>query len=691
MFENLSIASQMNRFFINIKVDREEHPQLDEIFMVTRQLLTQEGGWPNNVFLTPALEPFYAGGTFAPDDNYGKPSFPRLLEWLNYAWTTQENSVRTTSKQIADNVRDYLSYRPPESSSPYDISAQASQLFDMLGQHHDGRSGGFFQAPKFPHECYLSFLLTYYEQTGEVKALDMVNLTLGKMATGGIYDHVGCGFHRYAVDKEWYVPHFEKMLYNQALLARLYADAFRVTGNLFFADITKSILDFVSGPLTDASGAFYAAIDAETDQVEGAYYAWKAEDIQALLSPEETNFFVTFFALADIPTFPGHKHTDGQVIVARKPFDHAAREQNIPYVQFAAMVGAVMNKLLVARNSRKAPALDNKIITSWNGLMIDAYAHAGKTFENPRYIDIARKAATYLLEHAINNESALCRLVTGGRAQLEATLEDYAFLTKGLISLWHATEEQVWLDSAVSLIRRAEELFADPQGGYYFTDASDSLWVRIKSGDDSAIPNSNAIMLHNLVELYAITKDAAYRDQAQALAEFFLKGNTRVLVEFSTMIDAAIKLEALTQGKLATSFAKAVSAVPDDVVTVSAFLFPADAKPGENCECIITLEIKDGWHINASRANQPFLVPTQVGIQGKGVQLVDVIYPDPLHKKETIGDTSLLVYEGMITITARIHLSSGRTKKRQSINVLLTFQPCSKTVCHKVSNVAITL
>jgi uncharacterized protein len=295
VFQNLSIASTMNQMMINIKVDREERPDLDEIYMVARQLMTHEGGWPNNVFLTPDLKPFYAGGTFAADESSGRPAFPRILEWVNYSWTTQEQEVRGMAQQITDSMKPHLIFTPPSEKalSTPNVHTQAAELFSMLKQFHDGRSGGFFQAPKFPHECLLSFLLGYYENTNSseqafetnVEAIDMVTKSLQKMAAGGMYDHVGAGFHRYAIDKDWLVPHFEKMLYNQAMLARVYTDAARLTGNEYFADIAKSVLDMVRGPFTDASGAFYSSFDAEVNEIEGAYYSWKPEQLQSILTP----------------------------------------------------------------------------------------------------------------------------------------------------------------------------------------------------------------------------------------------------------------------------------------------------------------------------------------------------------------------------------------------------------------------
>jgi uncharacterized protein YyaL (SSP411 family) len=686
VFENLSIASLMNRTFINIKVDREEHPELDEIYMIARQLMTQEGGWPNNIFLTPDLKPFYAGGTYMPEDSQGRPGFPRLLEWLNYSWTTQEENVRKTADDITNTMRQFL-YAPAPIGAKPDPLAQSHSLFTLFEKHHDTRSGGFFQAPKFPHECFLNFLLQYYEHTDQVQALDIVSRTLGKMAAGGIYDHVGCGFHRYAVDKEWYVPHFEKMLYNQALLARTYTDAARLTSNEYFLSIARSVLDFVSGPMTSGSGAFYAAIDAETDGVEGAYYAWSSEELQLLLQPEEVNFFVNFFALADIPAFPGHKHANGQVIIARKPLDEAAREMNMPYIQLAAMTAKLMNQLLVVRNARKAPNLDDKIIVSWNGLMIDAFAHAGKVFDIEHYVEIARKAANYLLEHAIDNEGKLQRIIAGGKAQFAATLEDYAFLIKGLISLYRATDDKNMLESAISLFERADEIFSDVTPGYFYAQSSEYLLARIKSADDGAIPSANAVMAMNMVDFYQITKKTLYRDKARALMESFLTGKETVMAEQAGLLQAALKLDAIENGKpdkpiVYSAPAASGVAVPEGMVQASAVLFPQDAKAGDNCEVLITVDLKEGWHINANKVEQPYLIPTQADVQGAGIQVLGVDYPEPIRTEQ-----GLLVYAGSITITVRIKLGA----ERKALKAWLRLQPCHGTTCYAVQDMALNV
>ena len=546
VFENLSIASLMNRSFINIKVDREEHPQLDDIYMTARQLMTHEGGWPNNLFLTPDLKPFYAGGTYGANDAYGKPGFPRLIEWLGSTWQTKREEVERIADETKQLMQNFMVHAQSTETSSVSLPQKVELLQQSLAKHFDAVSGGFFKAPKFPHETYLQFLLAHYEQTNNVQSLDMAAFSLGKMAAGGIYDQVGCGFHRYAVDKDWLVPHFEKMLYNQALLARCYTDAARLTGNAYFADIAKGICEFVAAPFTDGNGAFYAAIDAETDEVEGAYYAWTSEEIESLLTPDEVVFFVAHFGLADIPAFPGHKHPEGQALILRKPLFEAALEKNMPYEELAGMAGQTLNKLLAARNMRQSPERDEKIIVSWNGLMIDALAHAGGVFAMPDYIARAEKAARFILEFAIDNDGNLRRTVTAGRAEHYATLEDYAFLIKGLLTLHDATHNKAHLESALQLAEQVEARFADTTPGYFFTQATDHVLIRAKAGDDSTLPSANAVMAHNYLTLHKLTQKANWREKAVSLIEYFLKSDSLAWPEYCTMLSVALALQPKT-------------------------------------------------------------------------------------------------------------------------------------------------
>lgn len=694
VFENLSIASQMNKFFINIKVDREEYPEIDEFYMVARQLMTHEGGWPNNIFLTPDLKPFYAGGTYAADESLNKPAFPRVLEWINYTWATQEQSVRSKADEIIDVMRPFLVHERTESNNVLDLNSLVHSLFATLQEQHDARSGGFFQAPKFPNECYLNFLLDYYEYSHSTEALAIVTRSLARMAAGGIYDHVGCGFHRYSVDKEWYVPHFEKMLYNQALLANIYTRAALLIDSSYFMDIAKSILDFSIAQFRSGHSAFYAAIDAETDGVEGAYYAWSAEELQQILTPEETQFFVTFYALADIPVFGGHKSTNGKVIVARKPLHIAAREFGRPYAEVAALSAQIMNKILAVRNTRAAPNVDDKIITSWNGLMIGAYARAAIAFNAPRYTDIAQSAAQYILDHGFDNNGRLKRIV-GPKSNIAGTLEDYAYFVDGLLALYHATKDNKILESAESLIERAQELFGDNvTDGYYFAQKGERLPLRIKSGDDSTLPNTNAMMLHNLTQLYAITKKEAYKIQAEALSQHFLKGNDRNMLEYATMLSGTLRFDSLVnrgKGENDPAFKPYTPSVTppeqvpaaDDVIFLKVSPLPDELQQNEVYELTSTILIKEGWHINANELSEPGLIATQIDIQSQDIELVDVNYPKPLVRGV------MRLFEDTITILMRVKFV-GNMSEKPRYTVRLRCQPCHDTICHKVRDISLT-
>lgn len=685
VFENPSIASLMNKSCINIKVDREEHPQLDEIYMVARQLLTQQGGWPNNIFLTPDLKPFYAGGTFAADESYGKPGFPRVIEWVEHMWREKRHELDDVCARLTKDMQRFLIQTPAEKRADISVSEQAKSLYEFMYKQFDGRAGGFFQAPKFPHEPYHAFLLEYYAHSGAPEALDMVTQSLAKMAAGGLYDHVACGFHRYAVDKEWYVPHFEKMLYNQAQMARLYTQAAVLTGSEYFADIAKSVLEFVSGPMTSAHGAFYTAIDAETDGVEGAYYAWTAEELARVLTTEEQVLLTAIYAMADIPTFPGHKHVDGQVLIARKPIDAAARDTATPYIQLASICGKIMNKLLVARNKRQAPALDDKIITSWNGLMIDALAHAGKAFHNPSYIGRAQEAADFILEYLVDNDGQLYRIRAAGRMRYHATLEDYAYLIKGLLSLQAASPSQTTLDAIETLTKQCkEQLWDNEQGGFFAMKQTDDMLCPVKNADDGALPAANGVMLQNLYDLAQLTDTQSYRDDAQALQACFITGNANINAEYATIVAAALSQEAKALQDAPQHYkVAAMNNYADDAVSAKARIVPADAKPGEKCTVEIDLHIADGWSIQTDTPKQPDMIPTQIDVQGAAVQIVSMHYP----KNDTDSDNP--VWQDHMSAKCEIQLPDG--PQRAVLRVMISFQPCKAQSCFLPRNIVLTV
>ncbi|NDF13147.1 MAG: thioredoxin domain-containing protein, partial [Proteobacteria bacterium] len=443
IFANPTMAALMNQHFINIKVDREERPDLDEIYMAARQLLTGEGGWPNNVFLTPNLEPFFAGGTFSADARYGRMSFPELVQSITQGWMHKREDVFTMSATVMERLNEVLT--PNEKGRPPAIGYdRVSYLIQHWIRMHDKRNGGFYSAPKFPNETNLLFLMDVYRLRKDVEVLGVISRTLDTMAAGGIFDHVGGGFHRYAVDAEWKVPHFEKMLYNQALLSLVYAEAAELTGKSYYEYIARSTLDFVLNEMTSAEGAFYSAFDAENDAVEGAYYVWDELTIRKLLSEGAARIFFETFDLAELPHFPGHKHPEGKVLYAKKPIDIAARERDLAFDEFQTQLDKIMGKLLLVREGREVPMLDTKIIAAWNGMMIHSFAQVGMLLEEPRYITAAQKAAEFILNKMTTRNFTIGRIYNTA-VQIGGFLEDYAWVVAGLLSVYQATDKKIWL------------------------------------------------------------------------------------------------------------------------------------------------------------------------------------------------------------------------------------------------------
>ena len=542
VFESELIAEFMNQHFICIKVDREERPEIDEIYMVARQLMTKEGGWPNNVFLTPDLKPFYAVGTMASDERYGKWSFPRLTESLHESWVNKREEVLKSADNATHAIEHFLQEKSESAGKvPLDVSL-SDNFLSFLKSYDDKIEGGFFNAPKFPHENFILYLLKHHKKTSSPDALEMAKNALEKMACGGIHDWIGGGFHRYAVDKAWRIPHFEKMLYNQALMAKSYEELYQLTTNEYYKDVAEDILEYVQRNMMDASGAFYCALDAETDAVEGAYYVWNDVELGKILTPEELTFFTKVFDREDVPVFDCHGAVDGQVVFARGNLPELAKNMEMSYGDLKARLAPIKAKLLKVREARKVPHLDTKIITAWNGLMIDAFALAGQTFGKPEYIAIADKAAQYLMEKARLKDGRLARVIGHGEAMFDAYLEDYAFLMDGLLSLYRATGKKLYLDETLELFEQADKLFFDKDhASYFYTDGEEHLIVRIKQATDLALPSATAIMIHNMLDLFEITKEDKWKTRAAEILDNYSGHISRAPADYCTMVHALLR------------------------------------------------------------------------------------------------------------------------------------------------------
>ncbi len=652
VFSNPEIAEMMNRDFVNIKIDREERPDLDEIYMTATQLLTQRGGWPNSVFLTPDLKPFYAGTYFPPTDMPGRPGFPTILEAVHEAWITRKAEVIESANQISETIematnKGFISLtaKPPNRSL-------ITGALDHLRTTYSHLYGGFGNAPKFPSPANLELLLNEYERNHDPFLLEMAMHTLDMMAYGGMYDQIGGGFHRYSVDAKWIVPHFEKMLYDNAQLAKVYLRAYRLTEETRYRRIAEEIFGFVFREMTAPEGGFYSALDAETDAEEGKYYVWTADEIQKTLTKKEMERFSNVYGVDKGPNF---------------------EEKNVLYVPGGVAaeddlrsVASAREKLLTTRAQREYPLLDTKIIVNWNGLMIDALAYGYYVLGEKRYLTAASKTAQFILNTLRKPNGELWHTYTAGIAKQDAYLDDYAFFVKGLLGLYHAAGEEKWLHSAKALTDTMIQLFWDAKnGGFYYTKADAKyLIVRTKKPYDSAIPSGNAVAVENLTEF---GKD--YLDYAEKTLHTFAESMSQAPSSFMYMLFALNQY--LTLEERATSGAAPIVDVTAQVKSLK----------GEILNVELLLNIDAGWHINANPAGQEHLIPTTLAVDTDSpVEILDITYPIGRTARFGFNDQVLKVYEGILMIRLKLKLNSNY-KKNTPLTLQLTYQPCNETEC----------
>ncbi len=506
-FENDLIAALMNRDFVSIKVDREERPEIDAIYMSAVQMLTGQGGWPMTVIMTPEGHPFFGGTYFPPEDRYGRPGFPRVLESAAHTWKTQRVEIEQHSMEIQAQLTQSNSLilgQPESLLSPSTLET----AFTNIAQSFDSRHGGFGTAPKFPQPSHLDFLLRFHARTGRDNALQMVEKTLQRMALGGIYDQLGGGFHRYSTDQFWLAPHFEKMLYDNAQLAQTYAHCYQVSGNAFYKGVAEETLEYVHREMTGEDGEFYSAQDADSDGVEGKFFVWSENEIREALGEEDAEVFSAFYDVTQQGNWEGHN-------ILRVVMDapEVALKFCITIDEAAEILDGARIKLFKIREERIKPALDDKTLASWNGLMLSAMAECGAIFGRQDFIKAANANADFLLGNLSFRDSEgylrLRRTHRLGQSKLNGCLEDYAFLTEGLIRLYEATFELRWLETARELLETMLKYFWDDLEGGFFTTSTDheKLIQRLKDWDDNAIPSGNTVAMEVMVQIANITGD----------------------------------------------------------------------------------------------------------------------------------------------------------------------------------------
>jgi uncharacterized protein YyaL (SSP411 family) len=494
-FENEEIAALMNRLFVNIKVDREERPDLDQIYMQAVQSMTGHGGWPMTVFLTPDGVPFYGGTYFPPEDRHGMPAFPRLLEGVAEAYRERRGEVVEAGKQLLEQMRQGEGLRSSASLLTDGILFSAYQA---LSGEFDSREGGMGRAPKFPQPMNWEFLLRYWKRTGSVQAQDMADLTLTKMARGGMYDQLGGGFHRYSVDGQWLVPHFEKMLYDNAQLASLYLHGWLATGDDEYRRVCEETLDYLLREMTHASGGFFSAQDADSEDVEGKFFVWSEEEITAVLGDAEmSRAALAYWGVDKGPNFEGHSI----LFVPREPSD-VAETLGITEERLAELIAAARTRLYAVRDKRVHPGLDDKVLASWNGLALAAFAEAGRVLDRPDYIAAAVKNADFVISQ-MRPGDRLLRSWKDGQAKIKGYLEDYAMVGVGLLTLYEATFDRRWLDESRRLAEQALTLFWEDGDGIFFDTGTDheALVVRPRNLFDNAVPCGTSVAIEWLLKL----------------------------------------------------------------------------------------------------------------------------------------------------------------------------------------------
>ncbi|HSD72008.1 MAG TPA: thioredoxin domain-containing protein [Thermoanaerobaculia bacterium] len=521
-FENEAIAELLNRYFVSIKVDREERPDVDDVYMTAVQTMTGSGGWPLSLFLTPEGRPFYGGTYFPPDDRYGRPGFPSLLRAISDAWKIRRRELEESAVRLVE----HLDAAAPAAASGEEIGrAVLDKVARAFTAEFDPQHGGFGSAPKFPPAMRLELLIRQFLRTGDPKAREMVETTLEKMAAGGLYDHIGGGFHRYSTDAKWLVPHFEKMLYDNALLARVYLLAYRAFGNADFARVARETLDYLLAEMTPGSreggstpaGGFFAAQDADSAGEEGTFYVWDPESLEAAVGAEAAPIVAARYGVTEAGNFENEK----TVLSIVNSVAGLAAQFSLSEGRVQEILREARAKMYEARSRREPPLTDTKLLTDWSALAISAFALAARLLAEPRYEAAARRAADRILSNCRVGGDLLHR-EKDGAAEISGFASDYAFFVQALLDLYEATFEPRDFRAAVELQNEMDERFADPRGGYFLAaEGHGRLIVRPREFFDGATPSSNSVAAMNLLRLSTFTGDASYRDRAESIFSAF--------------------------------------------------------------------------------------------------------------------------------------------------------------------------
>jgi uncharacterized protein YyaL (SSP411 family) len=684
IYSNPEIAKLMNQWFINIKVDREQRPDLDRIYMLATELIARSGGWPNNVFLTPDLKPFYAGSYFPPQDDGGRPGFPTILKALHAAWVDHHQDVLQQADEVYTAMREL---RPPAASggaAPFDPAVALSRARVEVLNDVDPVNGGFGSGPqKFPREPILALLLSEYRSSHSTKVREAVVGTLDAMALGGLHDHLGGGFHRYSTEPTWSVPHFEKMLYDNAQLLGIFAEAYRETHSPLYGQVANDVAGYLTQQMAAPRGGFYAAQDAEVDGREGVSYLWSRKEIESILGSTEAATFFQVYSLTPVPNAGVGSNDVGAesgVLRVRMPVaDTLTRVGAADMASALAALAPDRARLLAVRDRRAQPARDEKIVVAWNGLAIDGLVRSAEVLRQPAYLDLAKRTAERLWKDAYNPRTGELRHeIFRGRAQVHGYLDDYALLGIAFLSLADATRETVWRDRAARLAAALLSRFFR-EGTLATTIAAADLVILPQDDGDNTMPSGTSATVELLARLQAAT---GKRDDANAMRLVMSSLGSTVQDHPQVWASAVVALNLYpipdaAEGRRRTVAPSAgiLSAVPNTADHVRARGEAHSA--GNHDDITVTLVVDKDYHINANPASFGYLIPTRLSIDA----LTDtrVMYPDPIVIKPKFAPDGLKVYEG--TVTIRAIASKGTVMRGKPIAGSVRVQACNDEIC----------
>jgi uncharacterized protein YyaL (SSP411 family) len=681
VFSDPAIAAQMNAHFISIKVDREERPDIDDIYMKATQLLTGSGGWPNSVFLTPDAKPFYAGTYFPPEDDRGRPGFPSVLRSLHEAWTNQPEKVLAAALQITQRIEALNDPGDAERSPPPPADEGMRQALAKLRSGFDAEHGGFGRRQKFARPPTLGLLLTELERRRDPEIEAMLVRTLDAMALGGINDHLADGFHRYSTEPTWSIPHFEKMLYDNAQLASVYARAYALTGRPLYARVVERTLAYLDREMSLPEGGFASAQDAEVDGEEGASYVWSRAGIERVLGAEQAEAFLSVYELVPMP-----EHPESGVLRVRLPLaELLERAHASDAAALLARFDVARAALLARRATRPQPLRDDKVLAAWNGLAIRGLVDAAAALGRPEYLRRAERAAHFVLARLLTQEGALRRSYIAGQAREDGVLDDYAFVADGLLALGHATGDPRWLAAARRLADVLLARFEDATGGGFFLTPEDSsLLVRPKPFEDGALPSGNGVALRVLRSLAAGVEGERYA----AAADGIESSAGALLLRAPDALPTTLAALASTPGPGAAGIARAGARPEAEHARsdpVDPFRLPrsedhvrarlVSTADADRAGLVVRIAIDEGWHVNANPASFPFLVATSVEpLEGNAV--VAARYPEGRDFRPGFAPRAIRVYEGTVEIPVRLQGGVSAPKR-----LALRFQACDATRC----------